>query len=159
MVSSRSQASGWYLCVQAVEAGPSRIPFQYPCLCHLLTWGFSVEFSDAPILYGKFVSSQHSPYSHRSPHWPRGFRRLTFVCLFVFWWSNLRKDRTRCPHQLLVALYSDSVVILHNFSPMAKKRPDRSFSAAFFSLSQLSLLWKQTYNLIKSIFLSLQMTE
>lgn len=37
MVSSRSQASGWYLCVQAVEAGPSRISFQYPCLCPLLT--------------------------------------------------------------------------------------------------------------------------
>lgn len=37
MVGSRSQASGWYLHVQAVEAGPSRIPFQYPCLCNLLT--------------------------------------------------------------------------------------------------------------------------
>lgn len=34
MVSSRSQASGWCLRVQVVEAGPSRIPFQYPCLCY-----------------------------------------------------------------------------------------------------------------------------
>lgn len=37
MVSSRSQASGCYLRVQVVEAGPSGIPFQYPCLCYLLT--------------------------------------------------------------------------------------------------------------------------
>lgn len=29
MVSSRSQTSGWYLHVKAVEEGPSRIPFQY----------------------------------------------------------------------------------------------------------------------------------
>lgn len=99
MVSSRSQASGWYLCVQAVEAGPSRISFQYPCLCPLLTWVFSVEFSNAPSLYGRFISSRHSPYSHRFPHWPRGFRKLTFVCLFsggLIWGKTERGALISC---------------------------------------------------------------
>lgn len=126
MVSSRSQASGWCLRVQVVEAGPSRIPFQYPCLCYLLTWVFSIEFSNAPNLYGKFISSLHSPYSHRLPHWPRSIRKLTFVCLVGFWWINLRKDRRRCPHWLLIALYSDSVVIRHKFSYGQEDQTDPS---------------------------------
>lgn len=71
-----------YLHVWAVEAGLSRIPFQYPCLCHLLTWVFSVEFSNTPNLYGRF-RSLYSPYSHRFPQWPRGIRKLTFLCFLV----------------------------------------------------------------------------
>lgn len=80
MVSSRSQASCWYLHVHAVEAGPSRIPFQYPCLCYLLTW-VSLLSSQMLQIY-MAISSLHSPYSHRFPCWPRSIRKLTFVCLF-----------------------------------------------------------------------------
>lgn len=99
MVSSRSPARGWYLCVQAVEAGPSRIPFQHPCLCHLLTWVYSAKFSNAPNLCGRFISFQHSPYSCRFPHWPRGFRKLTFVYLFsggLIWGKTERGALISC---------------------------------------------------------------
>lgn len=91
MVSFRSQASGWYLHVQGIETGPSRIPFQYPCLCHLLAWVSSVDFSCAPNLHSWFVSSLHSPYSHRLPCWPRDIRKLTFF-FFLVDWSEERQN-------------------------------------------------------------------
>lgn len=136
-MSSRSQASGWYLHVQGIETGPSRIPFQYPCLCHLLTWVSAVEFSHAPNLYSWFVSSLRSPYSCRLPRWPRDIRKLTFlfVCLF---WVNWSEDRqTEVPSAVLswctaARCFVQGLWYLTVFLLWGKRQPDSSFSAAFF---------------------------
>lgn len=78
--------------------------------------------------------------------------------LFFFWWINPRKDRTRCPHQLHVALYSDSVVILYNFSLLGKKTRQIFLCSLFLTVQAVGCGTQHTTWLwVFSFFL--QMTE